>query len=196
MNEVDEIRKRINQRKSKKNKKVLTDHHFLKFYNFMIKSMVVLLIVLAVFTYLKITPNGQYISEHILSNINYNKAISWINEQLFELDSNDEEVVANVSYKHLEDNLYTNNTNEVINFSKGRVIYTGEQELLGNYVTVLSDNNVEITFGKMSDVFVSQFDIIDEGTILGTCEEDVLIVFVQGEKEITYDEFMQLLENN
>ena len=196
MNEVDEIKKRINQRKSKKNKKVLTDHHFLKFYNFMIKSMVVLLIVLAVFTYLKITPNGQYISEHILSNVNYNKAISWINKQLFELDSNDEEVVANVSYEHLEDNLYTNNTNEVINFSKGRVIYTGEQELLGNYVTVLSDNNVEITFGKMSDVFVSQFDIIDEGTILGTCEEDVLIVFVQGEKEITYDEFMQLLENN
>ena len=196
MNEVDEIRKRINQRKSKKNKKVLTDHHFLKFYNFMIKSMVVLLIVLAVFTYLKITPNGQYISEHILSNVNYNKAISWINEQLFEIDSNDEEVAANVSYKHLEDNLYTNNTNEVINFSKGRVIYTGEQELLGNYVTVLSDNNVEITFGKMSDVFVTQFDRIDEGTILGTCEEDVLIVFVQGEKEITYDEFMQLLENN
>lgn len=196
MNEVDEIRKRINQRKSKKNKKVLTDYHFLKFYNFMIKSMVVLLIVLAVFTYLKITPNGQYISEHILSNVNYNKAISWINEQLFEIDSNDEEVAANVSYKHLEDNLYTNNTNEVINFSKGRVIYTGEQELLGNYVTVLSDNNVEITFGKMSDVFVTQFDRIDEGTILGTCEEDVLIVFVQGEKEITYDEFMQLLENN
>ena len=195
MNELDEIKKRINQRKS--NKKVLTDHHFLKFYNLMIKSMVVLLVGLSVFTYLKITPNGQYISEHVLSDVNYNKVITWVNEQLFELGSDpSEEVSAKVSYKHVEDNLYTNNTNEVVNFSKGRVIYCGAQDLLGNYITILLNNNVEVTFGKLNDVFVSQFDQVEEGTIIGTCEEDVMIIFTQGEEEITYDAFMQLLEEN
>jgi len=196
MNEIDEIKNRMNKRKGTQ-RKTLTDHHFLKFYNLMIKCMVLLLVVIAVFTYMKITPQGQYVQEHIFSRIHFHEAIAWINQQFYDFFPNDEStttVSSTVSYQHIKDNLYTNQTNEVVNFSKGRVIYTGKQDLLGNYVTILLDNNIEVTFGKLTDVFVSSFDQVDKATIIGTCEENVLIVFTQGEKEIDYETFQKVLK--
>ena len=97
-----------------------------------------------------------------------------------------------MSYTHIKDNYYTNQSNEVLNFSKGRVIYVGEQKLLGKYVTVLLENNIEVTYGQLTDVFVSLYDKIEEATIIGTYNEQVMIIFTQGEKEIDYDTFEDL----
>ena len=97
-----------------------------------------------------------------------------------------------VNYTHVKDNFYTNQTNEVLNFSKGRVIYVGEQKLLGKYITVLLDNNVEVTYGQLTDVFVSLYDQVDTATIIGTYNKQVMIIFTQGEKEIDYDTFEEI----
>lgn len=198
MKDIEEVRKRMNQRKSNKYKNKLTDFHFSKFYNLMIKCMVVLLVVMAVVTYLKVTPNGQYISEHVFSKIHYDELMTWINTQFYQFFPSEVSsiVSSEISYTHIEDNLYTNHSNEVVNFSKGRVIYLGEGELLGKYITVLLDNNVEVTFGKLTDVFVSQFDTVEEATILGTCEDNVMIIFTQGEKEIDYETFESIIKDN
>ena len=67
-------------------------------------------------------------------------------------------VSSKMNYTHIKDNYYTNQSNEVLNFGKGRVIYVGEQNLLGKYVTILLENNIEVTFGNMQDVFVSMYD--------------------------------------
>ena len=80
-----------------------------------------------------------------------------------------------------------------MNFGKGRVIYVGEQNLLGKYVTILLENNIEVTFGNMQDVFVSMYDQVEESTILGTYEDQVMIVFTQGEQEIDYSTFEELI---
>lgn len=198
MNDIEEIRKRMNKRKKIGNHKILNDHHFLKFYNMMIKCMVLLLVMIAVFTYIKITPQGEYIQEHVFSRIHFQDAMNWINKQFYNFFPDEEHTTVSktVSYQHIKDNLYTNQSNEVVNFSKGRVIYTGKQDLLGNYVTVLLDNNVEVTYGKLSDIFVSSFDQVDQATIIGTCEDNVLIVFTQGEKEIDYETFQKILKDN
>jgi hypothetical protein len=195
MNDIEEIRKRINKRKGYRKKQKLNDHHFAKFYNFMIKSMVVLLVLVAVFTYLKVD-TGDYISNHIFSKVNLEVVKQWVNNQFYNFfDEEETTVSSDVVYKHVKDNLYTNSSNEVVNFSKGRVIYTGNQSLLGNYVTILLENNIEVTFGKLNDIFVSKFDSVDEASIIGTCDENVMIIFTQGEKEIDYDEFQKIMEN-
>lgn len=199
MNDIDEIKKRMSKRRKSGNRQTLTDHHFLKFYNLMIKCMVLLLVGLAVFTYIKITPQGQYIQEHVFSRTQFQEAMTWINQQFYEFfpqEDTSSTVSKTVSYQHVKDNLYTNQSNEVVNFSKGRVIYTGKQDLLGNYVTVLLDNNIEVTYGKLSDVFVSVFDQVEQATIIGTCEENVLIVFTQGENEIDYETFQKTLKDH
>ena len=69
----------------------------------------------------------------------------------------------------------------------------GEQNLVGKYVTVLLENNIEVTFGNMQDVFVSMYDQVEESTILGTYEDQVMIVFTQGEQEIDYSTFEELI---
>ena len=65
--------------------------------------------------------------------------------------------------------------------------------MLGKYVTVLLENNVEVTFGNLQDVFVSLYDQVEESTILGTYEDQIMIIFTQGEQEIDYSTFEELI---
>lgn len=193
MNEIDEIKRRMEKRRARQHP-TLTDHHFSKLYNSMIKCMVVLLVGIAVCAYVKVSPNGDQIKNYVLNDLRLQQVTQWMNQQLSHLISQEEiaTVSSQVQYSHIKDNYYTNQTNEVLNFSKGRVIYVGEQKLLGQYITVLLDNNVEVTYGNLTDVFVSLYDQVDAATIIGTYNERVMIIFTQGEKEIDYDTFEEL----
>lgn len=194
VNEIDEIKKRIRIRKNQKRQ--LTDYHFKRLYNGMIKTMVVLLVVVTIGAYVKVSPNGTLIKDYIFNDQNFKQSINWIQTQFHTLLNKDNSVLVSkkVSYTHLKDNYYTNQSNEVLNFEKGRVIYVGEQNMLGHYVTVLLENNVEVTFGNMNDVFVNLYDQVDAATILGTYQDKVLIVFTQGEKELDYETFEEFIE--
>lgn len=194
MNEIDEIKKRIRVRKGQKG--LLTDRHFKRLYNGMIKTMVVLLVAVTIGAYIKVSPNGTAIKDYIFDDRYFKQSLNWVQTQLFSLfkQENDAVVSTKVSYTHLKDNYYTNQSNEVLNFDKGRVIYVGQQDLLGQYVTILLENNVEVTFGHMNDVFVNLYDRVDASTILGTYQDKVMIVFTQGEKELDYETFEELIE--
>lgn len=194
MNDIDEIRKRMEKRKVQKHPQ-LTDHHFLKLYNAMIKCMVVLLVGVAVCAYVKVSPNGEYIKDYVLNDLHFTELTKWVNHQLLSFQNNDQSatVSSHVSYTNIKDNYYTNQTNEVLNFDKGRVIYVGKQDMLGQYVTVLLENNIEVTYGQLTDVFVSMYDQVDAATILGTYKNQVMIIFTQGEKEIDYSTFEELI---
>lgn len=190
MNDINSVKKRIKDRKNIKNTKRLNDKNFSKLYNFMIKGMVFLLVLLAVFTYIKTNPEGNSLN-NILSNVHLENFKTWINNQFYDFFPNMDyiEVSSIVEYKHIEDNLYTNDTNEVVSFGKGRVIYKGEQELLGNYMVVLLENNIEVTFGKLTDIFVLEYDFVEKGTVIGTYNDNLLIVFSDNGKEIDYETF-------
>lgn len=194
MNEIDEIRKRMSRRKGKR-QPTLTDYHFLKIYNGMIKCMVVLLVGVTICAYVKVSPNGEYIKDYVLNDMKFNEVTKWINHYI--LSWNQDELSATVSsqvaYTNIKDNYYTNQSNEVLNFDKGRVIYVGRQDILGQYVTVLLENNIEVTFGQLTDVFVSAYDQVDAATILGTYQDQVMIIFTQGEREIDYSTFEELI---
>lgn len=194
MNDLDEIKRRMEKRRAKKNP-VLTDYHFSKIYNTMIKCMVVLLVGISICAYVKVSPNGEFIKEYVLNDQHFLEVSKWMNQQLMNFtDSKDTMSVSHkVSYTHIKDNYYTNQTNEVLSFSKGRVIYVGQQDLLGQYVTILLENNIEVTFGQLTDVFVSLYDQVDMSTILGTYNKQLMIIFVQGEKEIDYDSFEEII---
>lgn len=196
MNDINDVKNRIKERKKGKYKKKLNDNHFSKFYNFMIKSMVIMFVLLAVFTYLKITPEGNYINDHVLAKKNLESLVSWVNNQFYSFFPNNNLVSVSsvVEYNHLKDNLYTNNSNEVVNFQKGRVIYKGEQELLGKYIIIMLQDNIEITFGNMTDTFVSEYDNVDKGTVIGTYSDNLIIIFSHNGKEIDYDTFKELVK--
>ncbi|MEG0277488.1 MAG: M23 family metallopeptidase [Coprobacillus sp.] len=194
MSEIDEIKKRMERRRGRKNT-TLTDRHFLKVYNAMIKAMVVLLVGVSVCAYVKISPNGEYIKNYVLNDLHFTEMTKWINNQVLSWTKNDNAatVSSKVAYTNIKDNFYTNKSNEVLNFDKGRVVYVGKQDMLGQYVIILLENNVEVTFGQLTDVFVSAHDQVDAATILGTYQDKVMIIFTQEEKEIDYATFEELL---
>lgn len=194
MSEIDEIKKRMEKRKGR-HYHTLTDHHFLKLYNGMIKCMVVLLVGVAVCSYVKVSPNGTYVKDFIFNDLHFNEMTKWINHQILSFQNKEDTTTVSkqVGYTQIEDNFYTNQSNEVLNFDKGRVIYVGQQDILGQYVTVLLENNVEVTYGQLTDVFVGLYDQVDAATILGTYQDKVMIIFTQGEKEIDYSTFEELI---
>ena len=68
MNEIDEIKKRMEKRRARR-QPTLTDYHFSKLYNSMIKCMVVLLVGIAVCAYVKVSPNGEQIKDYVLNDL-------------------------------------------------------------------------------------------------------------------------------
>ena len=70
MSDIDEIKKRIKDRKHC-NEKVLTDYHFSKVYNGMIKCMIVMLTLLSVGAFIKISPHVDIIDTYILNDEYY-----------------------------------------------------------------------------------------------------------------------------
>lgn len=81
MSDLDDVRKRMQKRRGT-NKKPLNDDNFKRFYNFMVKFMVVILVVLVSMSYIKINPDSN-IKKMILNDTNYKAVTSWISDNLF-----------------------------------------------------------------------------------------------------------------
>ena len=183
MDDIDKIKSRIKNRKNV----VLTEYHFNKFYNFMIKTMIVIVLFVSAITVFKSGPNYKKINtflNQVISNVN-------IDKYLQELNNKDVEVVQEVAYTHIEGNYYTNNSNECISLNQGIVTEYGQSDILGHYITVLNDD-VKVTYGCLDEVFVSQYDEITQSMILGTYSDKVMIIFSKGDKEIDYSTFEEL----
>lgn len=191
MSDIDEIKKRIKDRKRDEHK-VLTDYHFSKVYNGMIKCMIVMLTLLCVGAFIKISPHANIIDTYILNDEYYKELLNWGMTHVQNFFDNDSVIVSKeVSYIHVEDNYYTNYSNEVINFSNGRVIYIGNQPIMGSYVIVLLENNVEVTYASLTDVFVELYDTVEAGTLIGTYNKEVMLIFNEGVQEINYETFKE-----
>ena len=127
MSDLDDVRKRMQKRRGT-NKKPLNDDNFKRFYNFMVKFMVVILVVLVSMSYIKINPDSN-IKKMILNDTNYKAVTSWISDNLFSfLPSDDVSVSSGVEYQHVKDDYYKNNSNEVLSIEAGCVIATGNDE--------------------------------------------------------------------
>lgn len=67
--------------KRKGTKYPLNDDNFKRFYNFMIKFMVVILVVLVSMSYVKLNPNTK-IKDLVLNDANYKKVTSWLSDSI------------------------------------------------------------------------------------------------------------------
>ena len=183
MSNLDDVRKRMQKRRGT-NKKPLNDDNFKRFYNFMVKFMVVILVVLVSMSYIKINPDSN-IKKMILNDTNYKAVTSWISDNLFSfLPSDDVSVSSGVEYQHVKDDYYKNNSNEVLSIEAGRVIATGNDENLSGYV--------EITYSNIDNVMVTLYDEVDQGMVLGSYQDQFVLQFEHLGKEISYEEYQRM----
>lgn len=190
MNDLDDVRKRMQKRRQ--TKKPLNDDNFKRFYNFMVKFMVVILVALVSMSYVKLNPDSN-LKKMILNDTNYKMFTSWLSDTIFSFLPSDEITVSSeISYQHIKDDYYKNNSNEVLSIEKGRVIETGTNENLGGYVVILGKNNVSITYSEIDNVMVALYDEVDQGMVLGSYNEKFILQFEYLGKEISYEEYQRM----
>lgn len=190
MDDLDEVRKRIQKRRGVK--KPLNDDNFKRFYNFMVKFMVVIVVALVSLSYVKLNPNSS-IKEMVLNDANYKAVTSWISDTLFSfLPDEDVSVSSTVTYQNISGDYFKNNSNEVLSITDGRVIETGIDDGSGSYVTVLGKDEVEITYGNIDNVMVALYDEVAQGMILGSYQEQLILKFEYLGEEITYEEYQRM----
>ena len=191
MSDLDDVRKRMQKRRGT-NKKPLNDDNFKRFYNFMVKFMVVILVVLVSMSYVKLNPDSN-LKKIILNDANYKMVTSWLSDTLFSfLPSNETPVSSEISYQHVKDDYYKNNSNEVLSIEAGRVIEVGTDESLGSHVVILGKNNVTITYSEIDNVMVTLYDEVDQGMVLGSYNEKFILQFDYLGKEISYEEYQRM----
>ncbi|WP_296879241.1 M23 family metallopeptidase [Thomasclavelia sp.] len=187
MNDLDEVRKRIQKRKGVK--QPLNDDNFKRFYNFMIKFMVVIVVGLVSLSYLKLNPDSK-LKEMILNDSNYKAVTSWISDTLFSFLPDEEVTVSSeVTYQQVDGDYFKNNSNEVLSMAKGRVIETGSDEETGGYVIVLGNDEVQITYRNIDNIMVTLYDEVEEGMILGSYQDQLVLEFEYLGKEISYQDY-------
>lgn len=192
MNDIESVRKRMKKRKG--TSKPLNDKNFKSVYNVMIKGMVVLLIGLSIITYVKLNPNTS-IKDYVLNDKYFSIVTDWISENLlgFLPANEDVPVSSGVTYTHIDGDYYKNSSNEVINFEKGKVIYVGtKEEEGGSYIVVLFENDVQVTYSSLQEVFVSLYDTVEQGTVIGTYNEKMKLTFERLGKEISYETYLRM----
>ena len=190
MDDLDEVRKRMQKRRGVK--KPLNDDNFKRFYNFMVKFMVVIVVALVSLSYVKLNPNSS-IKEMVLNDANYKAVTSWISDTLFSfLPDEDVSVSSAVTYQNISGDYFKNNSNEVLSITDGRVIETGIDDGSGSYVTVLGKDEVEITYGNIDNVMVALYDEVAQGMILGSYQEQLILKFEYLGEEITYEEYQSM----
>ena len=190
MDDLDEVRKRMQKRRG--GKKPLNDDNFKRFYNFMVKFMVVIVVALVSLSYVKLNPNSS-IKEMVLNDANYKAVTSWISDTLFSfLPDEDVSVSSAVTYQNISGDYFKNNSNEVLSITDGRVIETGIDDGSGSYVTVLGKDEVEITYGNIDNVMVALYDEVAQGMILGSYQEQLILKFEYLGEEITYEEYQRM----
>lgn len=190
MSDLDEIRKRILKRKE--TKYPLNDDNFKNFYNFMIKFMVVIVVVLVSLSYVKLNPEKS-IKDLVLNDTNYQKVTTWLSNSLLSfLPDETKGVSSTISYNHVKGDYYKNNSNQVLNLDAGRVIETGNDDSLGAYVIVLTKQGVEVTYSEINNVMVGLYDEIEQGMVLGSYDEKFILEFEYLGKKISYEEYQRM----
>ncbi|MGN1181738.1 MAG: M23 family metallopeptidase [Faecalibacillus sp.] len=181
MSEIDEVKKRIERRK-----KPLTNYHFNKLYNGMIKMMVFMIVIIGSM----IVINTPDIEDQILNNQLIKQFVSFVSDTVYSFIPGDSQVSQTIEYQNTKDNYYTGDSNQILAFAQGKVIQVkNDDDLLGNYLVVLDENEVEITYSHLEKIQVKQFQEVKKDTVLATYNKQFQMTFEYLGKDITYQEY-------
>lgn len=181
MSDIDEVRKRIEKRK-----KPLTTAHFNKFYNGMIRIMILMIVVIGSL----IVTNDTKLQSQIFDSRYVNQFVTFISNSVYSFLPADTQVSHQVSYQWVDGDYYTGDSNQILAFGKGKVIKVEkDDEKLGNYIVVLDEKDVEITFGHLKEIQVKLYEEVSGQLILATYEDKFTMTFEQFGQKITYQDF-------
>ncbi len=187
MDDLEKLKQRIQK---KKHGKTLGDRSFKKLYNTMIKIMVLLVVGLLVLTYTKQFPNAS-LRTTLLDNENFIVARNWVETNLLSFFIEEPvEVVNQITYTSLGNDMFSSSTNEVVSFQQGRVIEVENHDDGTFSISILQENQVVVKYDGLQNILTSLYDYVDSGAIIATYDNQLKITFEYVGKMISYEEYM------
>lgn len=189
MNDVEDIRNRIKNRRSGVEKRKHQFSIFNVFYRCVMVGMGICVIVLALLVNEKVNiiKLPAFMAQIKLDNIG-----QWIPfEQWFSLK--DRAVSSVPSYIPISENKYQNGSNTSYAVYDGIVLHIQQHKNLKFSITLKQDNGVIATYGNLNEVQVQKEDRVLKSKAIGVYEDYVTIDFMLNHKDIPYGN--ALLEN-
>lgn len=174
MNELHNVRKRIQGRRYQEPKK----HNgiFKIVYRTSMLVMLVAVLTLACF----INDKVGFVDIPVdFKNLNFGMVSEWLPFDQWFSKSEDETVNAALEYSLLKENQYTNGTNKVTMLADGVVLHVEDNGPQKSSVSVRHDTGVIATYGHLDSVQINQDERLLKGTAIATCGEYVSIDLVK-----------------
>lgn len=180
MSDMNDVRKRIQQRRYGQPKQ--RSHFFHFFYYVVMLAMVAGVCSLA---YLVNDKMGFVDLPKDLKQINFGKISEWVPfEDWFSHKQEDETVNAAPAYTLLKDNEYANGTNQASMLLDGVVLHVEQRDHGKSSATVRHDNGVVATYGHLNTVQIKQDERLKKGDIIGSFDAYVTLDLVKDQKSI------------
>ena len=70
----------------------------------------------------------------------------------------------------------------------GIVVFIGQKENYGNVVIIQQINGIDMWYGNITDTSLKLYDYVTKGSILGSCNEYLYVVYKKDGKVLPYEE--------
>ena len=194
MNEIEQIRSRINSESNRINAPI-KEKRILKFFNII---FCLLLIVMGALIYCKVDENATLFNSLFKTNISFvdmNQTIRSYIDKLFFLknDVNEEdnqEMVSNeIMYIEIGNNKYQTSDQNIQMIKNGEIISMSYQNEYEYFVVIDYEDNITALYTFIDEVNVSVGQTLSKNDILGSYEGEYFnCIFKKGEQIITYNE--------
>ncbi len=189
MDEIQQIQKKIDEKKHQKKRKKSPIFHF-----FMILFMI-LSLGIGFLIYARIDENGTFFNRIFHTNVNFtemNQAISRVLDRMFNFNlfggkKDDQTVSGTVQYIPLENDYYKAEDQRVLMLQDGIISYLDEDEE-GTFVVVSYENGVNASYFGLFDPLVKVLDELDVGDQIASYETSFKVIFFKGNEKISYEE--------
>ena len=205
MEELEKIKNRIHSRRNYSNEVDVSVMEIekayskpSKLYKLTMFTLILMALFLSVAVYAKKDENGKILNEKFGISINFATFNKTMNKLLDfravnSITNSDYAVSYVPNYIHMGDDIYVNGSSEVKSVDDGIVTYVYSDET-GYLVIVENDSGFRSVYSNLVDVSVKVNDRIYFDSVLGSVEEEVKIIFSKENKQITYEQVVELLQ--
>lgn len=186
MNDLNDVRKRIRNRRTSNEmeEKKSSFSLFRIFYHLIMVVMCICVLVLALLLNQKM--NWVTLPAYI-EKLHLESIASWIPFDSW-FSTKDKTVATTHSYQLLNDNQYTNGSNQATTLMAGVVGYIQSSENGYYTITIKQDNGVITTYGNLKDVQIKENERIIKDSIIGTYETFITLDFMRDNQTIPMNE--------
>lgn len=184
----------LEENKTKKN-------YFKRFIN---RVLISLVIMIASLIFVKISDkNKEYFKKYVFNTTfnftSFNNFYEKYFGSLFNEDNSKMVFNENIDYlvydKYLDGIKVSAVNQNVASLKGGIVIFKGNKEGYNNTIIVQGSDGFDIWYGNLENINVNIYDYIDEGSIIGNCEENLYLVITKDNKYYTYEEYENISKN-